>query len=734
MNKLFLLSLLFVGSISATFAQSTIQTSIYFNSGKANLDQTDLNNLEDFVQKLNILGDYDLDIKAYTDDVGSIEYNKKLAARRANSIQEFLGTKELETTKTSVEGIGEIALLGDLTVKDERQQNRRVDIVATPFQPQSLEEFYSYFSKRNQTRYYINPNRDTIIEGAKGTMIFIPAQSFQLKGGGDVASSQVEIMLEEAYTYQDMLLANLGTISNGEMLETGGMIYLEGRTKDGQELEIKEGESLRITMPSEKPLAKDMQLFVADRPHGETAEEINWNATNEPFESSYDEDPPVFAFAETGLTNIDRIEPLALPTWRGKPEKLVKPTPPTEPRYRSEELLTEERIRELYKKRKGESDKAYETRIAEKVAKAPQKQQKNIEVNQRAKEKYEANIAAYEAALAKYNNDVLAQASYLEDLDSTRSYIFYNRGEVSSWLEKFNWAKGSLIGKMARVVKRTDRLEDYKDYLIQECVRLGLTEEAQRVRAIQFEEEARFLKKVVGRFARCGRTNTDLYKDKAAGYVKILNEHLKMQEPENLQIFGMNPKRRSVERLYNCVSSLEDSRNLFNRIIDNYNEVLETSNFYEKAKELDELCQVLKTVHDIVMTTKADRGILTKSQAKQAYMNSVGISKMGWINCDRFIRGGERMTLAVNFPQDVDVQFYAVFDNINGIMPLAYADGAYKVGQIPVTQPMRIIGIRAHKGKMEMFEQAGTAKDLNEISPTFESKSLKELRSNLAKL
>ncbi len=63
----------------------------------------------------------------------------------------------------------------------------------------------------------INPAKDTVLRLPKGGIISIPKGSFD---------KELTLEIREAYTLQDMLLAGLVTESNGQLLESGGMIYI----------------------------------------------------------------------------------------------------------------------------------------------------------------------------------------------------------------------------------------------------------------------------------------------------------------------------------------------------------------------------------------------------------------------------------------------------------------------------------------------------------------------------
>ena len=80
MKKIRLLTLcIFLFGLYPTVQAQTLTTSLYFNSGQHQLTEASKLELESFLVKISKLKDFDLDLKAYTDDIGTAEYNQKLA-------------------------------------------------------------------------------------------------------------------------------------------------------------------------------------------------------------------------------------------------------------------------------------------------------------------------------------------------------------------------------------------------------------------------------------------------------------------------------------------------------------------------------------------------------------------------------------------------------------------------------------------------------------------------------
>jgi hypothetical protein len=74
--------------------------------------------------------------------------------------------------------------------------------------------------------FNINPEKDTLLKTAGGTIIRIQKGSFT--GSRETFEPEVK----EAITMQDIIRAGLTTQSNGNLLSSGGMIYLDSRNKN----------------------------------------------------------------------------------------------------------------------------------------------------------------------------------------------------------------------------------------------------------------------------------------------------------------------------------------------------------------------------------------------------------------------------------------------------------------------------------------------------------------------
>jgi hypothetical protein len=152
-------------------------------------------------------------------------------------------------------------------------------------------------AKAAQT-FWLNPRRDTVLLGAEGTTIWVPAQALVAPTRELGSAELVEFRLQEFYSLPDILLNNLSTNSSQGLLETGGMLHLEARTRAGELCRLRPGTELLIRMPAVRPKA-DMQLFTGVRT---PRHRLDWQRPRKAL--------PISSFQETGPSPAGKVKQL----------------------------------------------------------------------------------------------------------------------------------------------------------------------------------------------------------------------------------------------------------------------------------------------------------------------------------------------------------------------------------------------------------------------------------------
>ncbi len=115
-------------------------------------------------------------------------------------------------------------------------------------------EIVSLSNKKFQY-FNINSSKDETIKGAEGTEITFKANSFNVP-----KNSAIKIRLKEYYKMSDIAFSNLTTeTSDGKLLETGGMIYVDALANN-KKVDLKKDTFFDIKFPFDKN-KKDMILF-----------------------------------------------------------------------------------------------------------------------------------------------------------------------------------------------------------------------------------------------------------------------------------------------------------------------------------------------------------------------------------------------------------------------------------------------------------------------------------------
>lgn len=110
--------------------------------------------------------------------------------------------------------------------------------------------------------YVINTDKDTTLLTKNGALLKIP------RGALQSGSSSVTLEIKEAYNAEQMIRSGLTTNSNGELLSSGGMIYINA--KGGQDVKITQ--AIRVALPTGY-LDSSMKLFKGEP---DANGNINW--------------------------------------------------------------------------------------------------------------------------------------------------------------------------------------------------------------------------------------------------------------------------------------------------------------------------------------------------------------------------------------------------------------------------------------------------------------------------
>lgn len=151
------------------------------------------------------------------------------------------------------------------SVSVDLKYNKPKEVIATMASPKPY-SLQNHYPPKTSQYFIIDPNRDTMIVGNEGTKIYFDAGSL-------LSPDKVKIELKEFYSLSDYMKNGIPTVSNGQMIQTGGSIYLNA-TQDNSGEQVKVNQDIGIGLDfNSGEYDPDMQIFVKDPG---SPDEMNW--------------------------------------------------------------------------------------------------------------------------------------------------------------------------------------------------------------------------------------------------------------------------------------------------------------------------------------------------------------------------------------------------------------------------------------------------------------------------
>ena len=622
-------------------AQSTslLTQSVFFATDSYQLSPNEVQNLDVLVPQLDTYADYSIEIKAHTDNRGSNGYNQQLSERRADAVYQYLVQKGIKSTKTNSTALGENEPLYNNADAEGQQKNRRVDVLITTYLFDSLEQLLKRATQDNLQTFYIEPAQNRTITARNGTTIAIAAGSLTYHDG-TTPTSTITLQLREALSTADILLENLNTVSNGQILETGGMVYLAAQA-NGKDLEVKSGSNLQISIPTTK-VQNGMELFYGKQNANKT---INWEPANVSFTQKTtpqnDALPPInfdFLKITVPLSSLP-----AQPTFAtAMPPKLIKPTKPYlpiapqppkrarfkyQPKFPQSLFISKAKIKEIEEDRFRRKMKAHE----------------------KSNQMYQQRLARYEQSLKNYaqQDSVFApqqqqwEAELQNRIDELNQFATqYANYEATQRLKTALPKWYEILPQLAKAVGTDyNKIDQLHNTII-----LSLLKETNKVKF----DGVNFL--LLNQMA----LGQEVMDDK-----KLLEEH-KLQ------------------------NSTQYRTNVNNQIVQLFDELC-----YAKIEELRQ-----QVSEQLVKMGKFSTNSLNQ------YVSEV--NTLGWINCDRFYSYPDADKVAITIAETSKSSIYAVCKDIKSMLPIYEKGGVYVSDKLPKGLAIKLVSIKLDKGKPQL--------------------------------
>ncbi len=188
----FILFLLFNLSFGLLQAQFNVEHSVFFDTDKYTLSETETTRLQQFLEEVEKEGVIQIEIFGYCDDRGASNYNLTLSQNRANQIKEVFKSSSFFPEKiTTVDGKGELLL----TIIDEedrsivRALNRRVDIVVSYPEKEKKIKKEEPLNNKNEKAFVLD------------NVLFITGYSYLTRKSKKVLNNVAEIIKKETFSF-----------------------------------------------------------------------------------------------------------------------------------------------------------------------------------------------------------------------------------------------------------------------------------------------------------------------------------------------------------------------------------------------------------------------------------------------------------------------------------------------------------------------------------------------------
>jgi hypothetical protein len=641
---------------------------IYFETARHELSPDSKASLDHLVQQAQSYVDYEVQIVAHTDSRGSESYNQTLAQARAQSVFDYLTQQKMAAIRIRSEAKGETAAGYDNNTAEGQQLNRRVDIELHYYWFDNLEQVFQRVAANNEQHFTIDPTHDRYIYAKNGTQFFIPANCFVTSDGKSPAD-KVNITVREALSVDNMLWENLHTQSDGQMLETGGMVYINA-SYNGEPLSVEANSSIEVAIPTSKK-ETDMQLFYGIRKADNT---LDWQATQKSFTQNQRQQ----ANAKTNLPPIKwTLKTASLPTVvkptpphydRSLAQKPEAPSPPTQPFPPQKPQLKDVRYKPKFPRNlfmskatiDAEKQNRYE-RLLQLYDKKMQNYQKQLADYEQKKVTHQKAVEQYKQNLKAWNADkderLATYESFMHELNEYERVAILHTS-LLAWQKEFP--------KYQQISLNTP--QDVAN--LRYSMAYNLNKHCQKVSITTYNRES--VRKVIfGKYnicelnsAKCKDTSNDLFENQYNDINKWFNEN-----------YGV----------------------------------------------------VMDSIAQIVLERS-----LVSGTAKIEYINNYvsNITQLGWINCDRFFSYPDADKIMVSILEsDPNVRLYLVATDLKSILPMYQNLNSYRVDRVPRQLSVNLVAVKLLNGKLQMATITTQANNLIGYKPQYKSCSLSDLKT-----
>jgi hypothetical protein len=263
----FFLILLSLSSLGQQNSYQKARDTFYFKTNSWELESANPSQVKNTVR---------IEVKGHADVRGSAHSNVRLSENRCTSVK-----MRLRETYPDVPIL--ISAMGETESVESADtgilaRDRRVEVtyfyektIEDPEKLESLNDLHERLQK-SPTAYTVRTDKDTMLIGKEGTLVFIPANAFKTR------CPSIQFELTEYYSLEDILLNNMTTQSTSQILQTKGMLKTAAVDCHGKSVNLKEDKKIGYKMPTDLKDPEDYRLFVgAENNHNG----VDWKLSQE---------------------------------------------------------------------------------------------------------------------------------------------------------------------------------------------------------------------------------------------------------------------------------------------------------------------------------------------------------------------------------------------------------------------------------------------------------------------
>ena len=113
---------------------------------------------------------------------------------------------------------------------------------------------------------------------------------------------------------------------------------------------------------------------------------------------------------------------------------------------------------------------------------------------------------------------------------------------------------------------------------------------------------------------------------------------------------------------------------------------------------------------------------------------AMSTSRLGWINCDRFIKIKEEDKRELAFQADNNTKIYLAFQELNSMLTPTRIGNVISFEGIPTGEKVTIVGIKLKDSKPQIYYKEMTIGENEWITPIFQESSIDEISNVFAKM